>query len=154
LCWDAPPRARLGAAAAARRSPADRACRRPMLRRFPIRAGRNDDKWCASSYPIDRLALADVRKGIEGLQQTFHKHKAGVEAAAGNRAAQAAGQKLLEDAHNKSMQNSITHLGHRIAAMESAQHVTDQNAIADLEKRLNAAAQLAASLPSWMIRGS
>src|SRR5215475_4208135 len=50
------------------------------------------DKWFASSYPIDRLALADVRKGIEGLQQTFNKHKAVVEAAAGNRAAQATGQ--------------------------------------------------------------
>jgi len=65
---------------------------RPMLRRFPIRAGLNDDKWCASLHPIDRLALADVREGIEGLQQTFNKHKAVVKAAAGNRAAQATGQ--------------------------------------------------------------
>jgi hypothetical protein len=62
--------------------------------------------------------------------------------------------KMFEDAHNKSIQNAVTHLGHRIATMESAQHVADQNAIADLEKRLDAAAQLAAALPAWMNRGS
>jgi hypothetical protein len=50
-----------------------------MLRRFPIRAGRNDDKWCASPHPIDRLALADVRKGIAGLQRTFSKQKTTIE---------------------------------------------------------------------------
>ena len=50
-----------------------------MLRRFPIRAARNDDKWCASSYPIDRVVLADVMKDIEGLQQTFNKQKTAVE---------------------------------------------------------------------------
>jgi len=52
--------------------------------------------------------------------------------------------------HNKSIQNTVTHLGHRIAAMDSAQHVVDQSAIAELEKRLDAAAQLAAALPAWM----
>src|SRR5262249_33533758 len=119
-----------------------------MLRRFPIRAGRNDDKWCASSYPIDRLALADVRKGIEGLQQTFSKQRTTIkllpEIALLKRQV-----KMLEDAHNKSMQNSIAHLGHRVAAMESAQHAVDQGAIAELEKRLDAAARLAASIP-WI----
>ena len=39
--------------------------------------------------------------------------------------------------------------------MESAQHVADQSAIAELEKRLDAAAQLAAALPAWTTsRGS
>jgi len=103
-----------------------------MLRRFPIRAGRNDDKWCASSYPIDRLALADVRKGIEGLQQTFSKQKTAVEKLLPEIALLKRQVKFLEDEHNKSMQNSIAHLGHRIAAMESAQHVADQSAIAEL----------------------
>jgi hypothetical protein len=42
--------------------------------------------------PIDRLALADVRKGIEGLQQAFNKHKAAVEKLLPEIAAQAAGQ--------------------------------------------------------------
>jgi hypothetical protein len=95
-----------------------------------------------------------VRKGIEGLQQTFSKQKTTIEKLLPEIALLKRQVKMLEDAHNKSMQNAITHLGHRIAAMESAQHVADQSAIADLEKRLDAAAQFAASLPSWMIRGS
>jgi len=96
-----------------------------MLTQFPIRAGRNDDKWCASLYLIDRLALADVRKGIEGLQRTFSKQKTAVEKLLPEIAPLKRQVRLLEDAHNKSMQNAVTHLGHRIAAMESAQHVAD-----------------------------
>jgi hypothetical protein len=100
------------------------------------------------------LALAEVRKGAASLQKEYAKQKAVTEKLLPEIALLKRQVKMLEDAHNKSIQNSITHLGHRIAAMESAQHVADQSAIADLEKRLDAAAQFAASLPSWMIRGS
>jgi len=62
--------------------------------------------------------------------------------------------KLLEDAHNKTIESTITHLGHRIAAMEDARHVADRGAVSELEKRLDAATRLAAALPAWMTRGS
>ena len=84
-----------------------------MLRRFPIRAGRNDDKWCASSYPIDRVVLADVRKDIEGLQQTFNKQKTAVEKLLPEIALLKRQVKMLEDVHNKSVQNSLAHLHDR-----------------------------------------
>jgi len=83
------------------------------LRRFPIRAGRNDDKWCASSYPIDRVVLADVRKDIEGLQQTFNKQKTAVEKLLPEIALLKRQVKMLEDVHNKSVQNSLAHLHDR-----------------------------------------
>jgi len=84
-----------------------------MLRRFPIRAGRNDDKWCASSYPIDRVVLADVRKDIEGLQQTFNKQKTAVEKLLPEIALLKRQVKMLEDVHNKSVQNSWWNTGVR-----------------------------------------
>ena len=84
-----------------------------MLRRFPIRAGRNDDKWCASSYPIDRVVLADVMKDIEGLQQTFNKQKTAVEKLLPEIALLKRQVKMLEDVHNKSVQNSLAHLHDR-----------------------------------------
>ena len=84
-----------------------------MLRRFPIRAARNDDKWCASSYPIDRVVLADVRKDIEGLQQTFNKQKTAVEKLLPEIALLKRQVKMLEDVHNKSVQNSLAHLHDR-----------------------------------------
>jgi len=84
-----------------------------MLRRFPIRAARNDDKWCASSYPIDRVVLADVMKDIEGLQQTFNKQKTAVEKLLPEIALLKRQVKMLEDVHNKSVQNSLAHLHDR-----------------------------------------
>ena len=100
-----------------------------MLRRFPIRTGRNDDKWCASPHPIDRLALADVRKGIAGLQQTFSKQKTTIEKLLLEIALLKRQVKSLEDEHNKSIQASIGYLQQRVASMEDAQHVAGESAI-------------------------
>jgi cell division protein FtsL len=75
-----------------------------------------------------------VRKGIAGLQRTFSKQKTTIEKLLPEIALLKRQVRLLEDAHNKSMQNAVTHLGHRIAAMESARHAANQGAIAELEK--------------------
>jgi hypothetical protein len=100
------------------------------------------------------LALAEVRKGVVSLQKECAKQKGVVEKLLPEIALLKRQVAMLSDAQNKSLQNAVTHLGHRMTAMEGARHVVDQSAMAELEKRLNAAAQLAASLPSWMIRGS
>src|SRR5262245_23002884 len=71
--------------------------------------GRADDKWCASSYPIDRLALADVRKGIEGLQQTFNKQKPRSRSCYRRSRCSSGSSKRWRTPHNKSMQNAVTH---------------------------------------------
>jgi len=100
------------------------------------------------------VTLGTVRKSIVDMQKENAKQKGVIDKLLQDNAVLKQQFKLLEDAHNKSIESTVTHLGHRIAAMESAQHVADQSAMADLEKRLDAAAQFAASLPSWMIRGS
>ena len=63
--------------------------------------------------------------------------------------------KALEDAHNKSIQNSLTHLRDRVAAMESERRVGNESAIAklqtrleDAETKLKGAARLD-RLPQW-----
>jgi len=101
------------------------------------------------------VALAEVRKGVTSLQKEYAKQKTVVEKLWPEIALLKRQVAMLSDAQNKSLQNSIAHLGHRMAAMESARHVADQGAIAELEKRLDAAARLAAALPAWTTdRGS
>ena len=114
------------------------------------------NKWCASPHPIDRLALADVRKGIAGLQQTFSKQKTTIEKLLPEIALLKRQVKALEDAHNKSVQNSLTHLHDRMAVMESKRRVGNESAIVKLQTRLEAAedelrgtARLA-DLPAWI----
>jgi len=100
------------------------------------------------------IALSTVRKSIVELQRECAKQKGVIDKLLQDNAVLKRQVKMLEDAHGKSIENTVTHLGHRIAAMESAQHVVDQNAIANLERRISEATQLAAALPAWMTRGS
>jgi predicted RNase H-like nuclease (RuvC/YqgF family) len=84
-------------------------------------------------------ALADVKRDITGLQQTLGKQKAVVEKLLPEIALLKRQVKMLEDAHNKSIQNSLTHLHDRMAAMEGERRVGNESAIAKLQTRLEAA---------------
>jgi hypothetical protein len=100
------------------------------------------------------VALSTVRKSIVELQKECAKQKSVIDKLLQDNAVLKRQVKMLEDAESKLTRNTITHLGHRIAAMEDARHVADRGAITELEKRLDAATQLAAALPAWMTRGS
>jgi len=109
----------------------------------------------ANKCAID-TALADVRKGIEGLQQMFNKQRTAVEKLLPEIALLKRQVKMFEDGHNKSMQNSIAHLGHRVAAMEAMQYAAAEGAFEKLQMRLETAeaalrgtAKLA-DLPAWI----
>jgi len=107
---------------------------------------------------FDRLALADVRKGIEGLQQTFSKHKAAVEKLLPEIALLKRQVKALEDVHNRAVERSYEHLSQRIASMESGRHAHNEGVIGKLQTRLEAAetelkgAVRADSLPEWVFQ--
>lgn len=109
----------------------------------------------ANKCAID-TALAEVKRDIADLQKTLGKQKAVAEKLLPEIALLKRQVKMLEDAHNKSVQNSLTHLHDRMAAMESDRRVGNEDAIRKLQTRLAAAedelkgAARIDRLPPWM----
>jgi hypothetical protein len=104
---------------------------------------------------IDAVS-ADMKQSIAGLQQVLDKQKTIIEKLLPEMALLKRQVKALEDVHNKSIQNSLTHLHDRMTAMESERRVGNENAIAKLQTRvehaetkLKGAAQLD-RLPAWI----
>jgi hypothetical protein len=98
-------------------------------------------------------ALADVRKEVA---TALGKQKAVVEKLLPEIALLKRQVKQLEDAHNKSIENSLTHLRDRVANMESERRAGSEHAIKVLQSRLAAAedelkgAARIDRLPTWM----
>jgi hypothetical protein len=97
--------------------------------------------------------IADLKNDLADLQ---HKQKILSEKLLPDIALLKRQIKMLEDAHNKSVQNSLTHLHDRVTNMESERRVGNENAITklqtrleDAETKLKGAAQLD-RLPAWI----
>jgi hypothetical protein len=82
------------------------------------------------------IALAGVKKDVA---TALGKQKTLVDKLLAEVALLKRQMKLLEDAHNKQMQNSLTHLHDRVSNMESERRVGNESAIKTLQTRLAAA---------------
>jgi hypothetical protein len=112
----------------------------------------------ANKCVID-VAVADMKKSIEALQQMLDKQRILIEKLLPDIALLKRQVKSLEDAHNKSIESSVGYLQRRVASMEDTQHMTGETAMARLMARLEAAEDELRrtvkldNLPAWIQDG-